>query len=714
MANMYINAMSALWNNASTVYSAIKMNVSQSAYSVQSMLLQLQVNGSDRFSVLHDGTIITQKNLKLPSAGVIDFNAGDVTVTHTPNELTFAGGSYIFDGVTEVTSTDPGAAAGPIMRLERNSPSAQDGDAIGAINFRGKNVLTPTAGNTDYANISAHIIDVGDAVGIGEDGELRLSAQVNGALLTGLQVHPIAPANTAITTTTPRLRLTATASADDAAYNSTTHAFQVGGDAGGRIIMDSNEFQSYNGAAASSMYINGSTIGWNGALVLSTQPNAAPNFATVDTYPYLMLDKVWTPAAAGVVARVIARGRDSANNTVEYGNLQWTATDVTNGSEDATCIIQNMVAGGMSTRLTLDNLGVNIAGDCDLTTTLHVGSTTAPAANTAQPAFAIGALTGANLAMGPANIMARNNGSLATLTLNTGCTISSTGVLTTPQLVSNGSFAANGITMGSDVASSLTDLTQHIALYGTTYGLNVTSGNINMVSGGGFQFVSGTVKASISSAGALSCASISTGTLTTSDVFTFDSYCISSDTAAIYGTTGAGNVYLRPNGSGSATGELRVYSSGTVTVTALTATGQVSSGGLDAGAVFINANGAITGVTTFTASGAISGATVTATSDETLKREIVPIDPVVAHRVMLALHGYHFQWTDSDRKQSGMIAQEVIKAGAPELVFEDEEGKLSLNYNGLLAYVASAYHYQEARIADLENKIRRLEALVIP
>jgi len=707
MANMYINAMSALWNNASTVYSAIKMNVSQSAYSVQSMLLQLQVNGSDRFSVLHDGTIITQKNLKLPSAGVIDFNAGDVTVTHTPNELTFAGGSYIFDGVTEVTSTDPGAAAGPIMRLERNSPSAQDGDAIGAINFRGKNVLTPTAGNTDYANISAHIIDVGDAVGIGEDGELRLSAQVNGALLTGLQVHPIAPANTAITTTTPRLRLTATASADDAAYNSTTHAFQVGGDAGGRIIMDSNEFQSYNGAAASSMYINGSTIGWNGALVLSTQPNAAPNFATVDTYPYLMLDKVWTPAAAGVVARVIARGRDSANNTVEYGNLQWTATDVTNGSEDATCIIQNMVAGGMSTRLTLDNLGVNIAGDCDLTTTLHVGSTTAPAANTAQPAFAIGALTGANLAMGPANIMARNNGSLATLTLNTGCTISSTGVLTTPQLVSNGSFAANGITMGSDVGSSLTDLTQHIALYGTTYGFNVTSGNINMVSGGGFQFVSGTVKASISSAGALSCASISTGTLTTSDVFTFDSYCISSDTAAIYGTTGAGNVYLRPNGSGSATGELRVYSSGTVTVTALTATGQVSSGGLDAGAVFINANGAITGVTTFTASGAISGSTVTATSDETLKREIVPIDPVVAHRVMLALHGYHFQWTDSDRKQSGMIAQEVIKAGAPELVFEDEEGKLSLNYNGLLAYVASAYHYQEQRLDTLESRLER-------
>ena len=308
MANMYINAMSALWNNASTVYSAIKMNVSQSAYSVQSMLLQLQVNGSDRFSVLHDGTIITQKNLKLPSAGVIDFNAGDITVTHTPNELTFAGGSYIFDGVTEVTSTDPGAAAGPIMRLERNSPSADDGDAIGAINFRGKNVLTPTAGNTDYANISAHIIDVGDAVGIGEDGELRLSAQVNGSLLTGLQVHPIAPANTAITTTTPRLRLTATATADDATSTSTTHAFQIGGDTGGRIIMDSNEFQSYNGAAASSMQINGSTIAWNGQLILATQPNALPNFATVSTYPYLMLDKVWTPAAAGVVARVIARG----------------------------------------------------------------------------------------------------------------------------------------------------------------------------------------------------------------------------------------------------------------------------------------------------------------------------------------------------------------------------------------------------------------------
>jgi hypothetical protein len=63
-------------------------------------------------------------------------------------------------------------------------------------------------------------------------------------------------------------------------------------------------------------------------------------------------------------------------------------------------------------------------------------------------------------------------------------------------------------------------------------------------------------------------------TLTTSDQFTFDSYCISSDTVANFATTGAGTVYVRPNGAASATGQMTVASTGNVTINGtLTVTG---------------------------------------------------------------------------------------------------------------------------------------------
>jgi hypothetical protein len=69
--------------------------------------------------------------------------------------------------------------------------------------------------------------------------------------------------------------------------------------------------------------------------------------------------------------------------------------------------------------------------------------------------------------------------------------------------------STSAVSFGSSAASSTTDLTKHINLYGGTYGLNVTSGNLNLVSNGNFQFVYGPttfVAASLTSSGNLTIA----------------------------------------------------------------------------------------------------------------------------------------------------------------------------------------------------------------
>lgn len=119
MADAYIQSLTDLWNDAGTTYHAIKMNVTNSASAVGSRLLALQVGGSDKFSVDKNGNVVAAgavlpsandgaalgasgtawSDLFLASGSVINWNAGDVTATHSANALAFAGASsgYSFD-----------------------------------------------------------------------------------------------------------------------------------------------------------------------------------------------------------------------------------------------------------------------------------------------------------------------------------------------------------------------------------------------------------------------------------------------------------------------------------------------------------------------------------------------------------------------------------------------------------------------------------------
>ena len=192
MANMYINAMTDLWNSAGTTYSSIKMNVTNAASAAASKLLQLQIASVDKFAVDKDGNMIAAGTLTsagtissaahLPSAndaaplgasgtawsdlflasgGVINWSAADVTISHSEDQLFFGGAvnGYRFDAALRPQVSD-GAAIGSTL-----TPWSDLYLATGAVvNFGGDVSVTHAA---DLLNFT------GAASGYSFDARLR-------------------------------------------------------------------------------------------------------------------------------------------------------------------------------------------------------------------------------------------------------------------------------------------------------------------------------------------------------------------------------------------------------------------------------------------------------------------------------------------------------------------------------------------------------------
>jgi hypothetical protein len=160
MANQYINAITDLWNNAGTTFYGIKLNVTNTASAAASRLLALQVAGSNKFTVDKDGNVVAAGSLTLTGAfvlgsndagalgasgtawsdlflasgGVINWAAGDVTITHSTNALAFAGAAsgYSFDAVVQ--------------------PAANDGAALGAAATSWSDLFLASGGVINFAN----------------------------------------------------------------------------------------------------------------------------------------------------------------------------------------------------------------------------------------------------------------------------------------------------------------------------------------------------------------------------------------------------------------------------------------------------------------------------------------------------------------------------------------------------------------------------------
>jgi len=85
--NKPILGLSQTWNAGGVAFQGIKLDVTNTASAAGARLLDVQVATSSKFSVDVSGSAFFASGAKL------DFNAGDVTVTHAANNLTVAGGS---------------------------------------------------------------------------------------------------------------------------------------------------------------------------------------------------------------------------------------------------------------------------------------------------------------------------------------------------------------------------------------------------------------------------------------------------------------------------------------------------------------------------------------------------------------------------------------------------------------------------------------------
>lgn len=120
-------------------------------------------------------------DLLLPSAGVLNFNGGDVTITHSANALAFAGGtSYTYDAAVTVSNAQNGAATISAFVIDRNSASPDVSDFLGRVVFQGR---TSTAATASYAEIDSQITDPTNG---SEDGRVIVRTKVAGSMVDSL------------------------------------------------------------------------------------------------------------------------------------------------------------------------------------------------------------------------------------------------------------------------------------------------------------------------------------------------------------------------------------------------------------------------------------------------------------------------------------------------------------------------------------------------
>lgn len=154
--------------------------------------------------------------------------------------------------------------------------------------------------------------------------------------------------------------------------------------------------------------------------------------------------------------------------------------------------------------------------------------------------------------------------------------------------------------------------------------------------------------------------------------------------------------------------------SNTVDVTDPTANGQLVIG--YGSTAWITANDinevTIAGVTTvygssgdIVTSGNLSAVDFNSTSDINLKENIEIIENPIEK--VLQLNGITFNWKSSHQSSAGVIAQDVEKI-LPEIV-RKTDGKMSVNYNGLIGLLVEALKEQQQQINILIEKINESE-----
>lgn len=88
-------------------------------------------------------------------------------------------------------------------------------------------------------------------------------------------------------------------------------------------------------------------------------------------------------------------------------------------------------------------------------------------------------------------------------------------------------------------------------------------------------------------------------------------------------------------------------------------------------------------------------------SDISVKENIITITSPLS--VIEKLSGVEFNWIDSKKKSSGVVAQDVEKV-LSHLVSKSESGMKSVNYDGIIAYLIESIKELSEKVKKLENK----------
>lgn len=269
--------------------------------------------------IQNSGVLIdNSNNLFFPTGTKIDFNAGDVTITHGVDLLTFAGAAngYVYDNTVSTsnaaagfvgflaTNTDAGATTGPLLVLDRNSASPAANDAMGAVIFRGR---SSTGVTRDYGQIRQQPTTVTNAA---EEGQLISALMKAGALtdtlvLSSTELRP--------SSGNPLLGL-----------GSATNPWGP-------------------------LFVSGSTAGFVGQTMTSTDAGAAAG-------PIAVFDRnSASPAASDQLGQMLFRGRDSAANATDFAGITGEATVVTNGAEVGRMYLATNLNGTLTNQLGLQS-----------------------------------------------------------------------------------------------------------------------------------------------------------------------------------------------------------------------------------------------------------------------------------------------------------------------------------------------------------------------
>ena len=98
---------------------------------------------------------------------------------------------------------------------------------------------------------------------------------------------------------------------------------------------------------------------------------------------------------------------------------------------------------------------------------------------------------------------------------------------------------------------------------------------------------------------------------------------------------------------------------------------------------------------------------VVVSSDARLKANIVSLGSTLSR--LLLIDGKSYTMIKDGKQKIGVLAQE-IKEVFPELVSEDDNEMLAVNYQGLVPVLINALKEQDDKISRLENLVEKLIA----